>query len=65
MLHVGAAEGDEERGALVHLGFGPDPAAVPQRDALHERQARPFALELVAPVQPLEQAEQLPGVAPS
>ena len=65
MPDVGPAEGDGKGRALVHFRFGPHPAAVALRDPLDEGEAGALALELVGAVEPLEQAEQLAGIAPS
>ena len=44
---------------MIHLAFGPRPAAVPMHDALHRSQPDARALERFRRVQPLEYAEQL------
>src|SRR5438093_1586472 len=56
-------EGEVEGGALIGLGVGPDASAVALDDALHDGQADSGPLVLLGPVQPLEDAEQLVGVA--
>ena len=57
------SESEVERRALVGLGVGPDAAAVAVDDPLHDGEADAGALIVLGPVQPLEDAEQLVGVA--
>jgi hypothetical protein len=47
-----------ERCAIAHFPFGPDPSAQTQHDASHGDQSDTGALEFVAVVQALENAEQ-------
>src|SRR5712691_7747967 len=51
-----------KRGALVHCAFGPDAAPVPRHDPPDGGQTNAGAFELLGPVQPLEDAEQLVGI---
>ena len=50
-------EREVERGAFVHLGFGPDMAAVAFDDALDDGKADAGALEFLGAMQALEHAE--------
>src|SRR5437763_15584511 len=54
--------GEEEHGAFARLRFGPDPAAVPVKDALDSGQAHSGALELLRAMKPLKNAEKLARV---
>src|SRR5204862_5699849 len=51
-----------ERSALVDSALGPDAAPVPRHDPPDGGQTDAGAFELLGPVQPLEDAEQLVGI---
>src|ERR1700694_140543 len=48
-----------EAGAFARPSFGPDAAAVPGHNPLHDREAHAGSGKLLGPMQPLEHAEQL------
>src|SRR5262245_10397236 len=56
-------QGEIERRPLVPLGFGPDASAVAVHDALGDGQADARPLELLRVMKPLEDFEQLVGIA--
>src|SRR4029453_6612445 len=56
-------QGEQEGGPTAWCRLRPDPAAVPLDDPLDEGQSDPGPLVLVLAVQPLEDLEQLAGVA--
>src|SRR5438093_9370425 len=60
---LASPEGEAERRPFVRLRLGPDAAAVPVDDPLHDGQADAGALVVLGVVQPLEHAEELVGVA--
>ena len=51
-----------EGGALIDLAFGPDAAAVPVDDPLHQREPDPDAFVVLGVVKALEHTEQLVDV---
>src|SRR5450759_3771904 len=56
-------DGEVEGSPCVHHRFRPYPSGVPVEDALHNSQTNPSALEILCPMQSLENAEQFRGVA--
>src|ERR1043166_166543 len=62
LMKFSFTQGEIKRGAVVHLRFGPNPAAVSMHDAVHNGQSHTGALKLVGGVQPLENAEEPLGV---